>query len=164
MQRIFTVEKFPAFTYILICLLSYPPKKVYLKKVFLNALVQCTKNILSISRYVSVCLLPSHLDLAELDGEALELCPFFYVYVLALKKCSASSTLYFNSRHFVQKYLYIKLTFFLHIFRVGWIQNFMDINNSKHIFSKSTFLTKLRLLAYCVLYIWETSSKQWRDV
>ena len=46
----------PAFTYILICLLSYPPKKVYLKKVFLNALVQCTKNILSISRYVSVCL------------------------------------------------------------------------------------------------------------
>ena len=61
----------PAFTYILICLLSYPPKKVYLKKVFLNALVQCTKNIVSISRYVSVCLLPSHLDLAELDGEAL---------------------------------------------------------------------------------------------
>ena len=90
---------------------------------------------------------------------------FFYVYVLALKKCSASSsTHYFNSRHFVQKYLYIRLTFFLHIFRVGWIQNFMHINNSKHIFSKSTFLTKLRLLAYCVLYIWETSSKQWRDV
>ena len=76
----------PAFTYILICLLSYPPKKVYLKKVFLNALVQCTKNILSISRYVSVCLLPSHLDLAELDGEAGALPFFFYVYVLALKK------------------------------------------------------------------------------
>ena len=98
----------PAFTYILICLLSYPPKKVYLKKVFLNALVQCTKNILSISRYVSVCLLPSHLDLAELDGEGFELCPFFYVYVLALKKCSASSTHYSKSLQIVKKYLYIR--------------------------------------------------------
>ena len=76
----------PAFTYILICLLSYPPKKVYLKKVFLKALVQCTKNILSISRYVSVCLLPSHLDLAELDGEGFELCPFFLRLCAGIKK------------------------------------------------------------------------------
>ena len=66
-----------------------------------------------------MCLLPSHLDLAELDGEGFELCPFFYVYVLALKKCSASSTHYSKSPHFVQKYISIRVTFFLHMFRLS---------------------------------------------
>lgn len=92
MQRIFTVEKFsfPAFTLVLICLLSYPLKKERKKKVFLKKVFECiTKKIFCPFPGMLVCLSVwiwlSWMKAWRADGPSL---PFCYVYVLALKRGS----------------------------------------------------------------------------